>query len=185
MYDVTDVATDVAWTTTGVIELTNGVGYSTYYHSTTETAGNSYIISFKDSTNEYTQDILVSEGESITAMVAIPTISGSVYQTTAIQETTMNIVRGDTPTITFDLEENYSGWTPYFGIKKTRSQSTYDMTPRACTWTSATLGTGYISLTATETDLLGQYQGEVELRNGTSRLTVISLKLIFQEDIIK
>jgi hypothetical protein len=113
----------------------------------------------------------------------LPVMQGRV-SATIIQDRKVDIVQGDTPRLTFDFNDDYSGWTPYFGAKAKLTDTDYAINPKAATWTDATKGQGYVDLTAAETATAGKYFAEIELRNGTSRLTPIKLTLIINPQVI-
>lgn len=107
----------------------------------------------------------------------LPVMQGRV-SATIIQDRRVEIVQGDTPRLTFDFDDDYTGWTPYFGAKAKLADTDYAIDPKAATWLNATTGQGYVDLTAAETATVGKFFGEIELRNGDSRLTPIKFTLI-------
>ena len=117
-------------------------------------------------------------------VVALPVVRGQVYTATAFQYADVRIVKGDTPTITFDLGADYTGWTVWFGAKENLSDSTSFITPRQASWTDVANGVGQIVLTSVETGTAGNYYGEIELRSGSQRLTAIRYRLVIEEDVI-
>ena len=118
-------------------------------------------------------------------LVVFPPTQVSVFSNVAYQSVTKELARGDTPTFTFDFAYDYSGgWVPYFAIKRDAEDSGYLLTPKTCSWTDDTKGQGSVTLTATDTNIIGECVGEIELRNGSSRLTVIRYNLTFIQDII-
>ncbi len=112
------------------------------------------------------------------AAVVIPVMTGRAYSATILQNRTVEIVQGDTPTLTFDFNTDYTGWTPYFGAKSKLADEDYAIDPKAATWTDAAEGQGYVVLTAADTATVGKFLGEIELRNGDSRHTPIKFTLI-------
>jgi hypothetical protein len=95
------------------------------------------------------------------------------------------IVQGDTPRIIFDFGADYSGWTPSFGTKAALADTEYAINPKACTWIDDTTGKGYVDLSAAETAIRGKYFAEIELRNGTQRLTAMKFTLKIIDEVIK
>jgi hypothetical protein len=108
----------------------------------------------------------------------LPVMTGRAYSATILQNRTVEIVQGDTPTLTFDFNTDYTGWTPYFGAKSKLADEDYAIDPKAATWTDAAEGQGYVVLTAADTATVGKFLGEIELRNGDSRHTPIKFTLI-------
>jgi hypothetical protein len=119
------------------------------------------------------------------APVILPVIQGQVYTATAIQGAEVVIVQGDTPTITFDFDDDYTGWTPYFGAKAALADTVYAIDPKAGTWIDDALGQGTVVLTAAETATVGKYYAEIELRNGTQCLTAMKFTLKIIGEVIK
>jgi hypothetical protein len=124
-------------------------------------------------------------GEGGGNTIIFPVMQGQVYTATAVQKRTVEIIRGDTPTISFNLGADYTGWTPYFGAKSALADTTYAINPKSGSWVNAALGTGTVELTATETATAGQYYAEIELRRGESKLTAMQYLLTILEDVIK
>ncbi|MFA5753991.1 MAG: BppU family phage baseplate upper protein, partial [Patescibacteria group bacterium] len=114
----------------------------------------------------------------------LPVMQAQVYSATASQSADVKIVQGDTPTIPFDLGDDYSGWTPYFGAKESLDDTDYAITPKAGSWSDAIEGEGSVTLTTAETATPGKYLAEIELRNGDSRLTAIKFNLIIVRAVI-
>ena len=94
------------------------------------------------------------------------------------------LTRGDSVLFTFVLNQDCSGWTPYFGIKKNIYDNAYLLEPKELTWVNDDIGSATIPLNTTETDLIGECVGEVELRNGTDRITVLRYYLTFVKDVV-
>jgi len=118
--------------------------------------------------------------------VIFPPTQVSVFSNIVYENVEKEISRGDTPTFTFDLNKDYNHWDAYFAIKKNPEDTDYSMEPTICIWVggNGSSGQGSITLTTDNTNLIGNYIGEVELRNGNSRLTVIKFYLTFTQDII-
>jgi len=108
----------------------------------------------------------------------MPVMTGRAYSATIIQDRKVEIVQGNTPRLTFDLNEDYSGWTPYFGAKAKLADTDYIIDPKAGSWTDATKGLGYVDLIAADTATPGKYLAELVLRSGDSRHTPIKFTLI-------
>ncbi len=106
------------------------------------------------------------------ASVVLPPIQGQVYTATAIEFQTVRVVQGDTPTITFNLGADYTGWTAEFGASLAPGGPLV-MPVRNATWTDAALGQGNIALTAADTATPGSYYAELKLLNGSTVLTAI------------
>ena len=117
--------------------------------------------------------------------IVLPVMQGRVYTATAIQGREVVIVQGATPRITFDLDEDYTGWTPYFGAKASLADTVYVVNPKAGTWIDDDTGAGYVDLTAAETETAGKFLAEIELRNGDQRLTAMKFTLKIIGEIIK
>lgn len=117
--------------------------------------------------------------------VVLPVMQGAVYMATAQQGVEVVIVQGDTPRMTFDFGDDYTGWVPYFGAKAALADTDYAIDPKAATWSDDALGQGYVDLTALETAFTGKYFSEIELRNGDQRLTAMKFKLKIIDAVIK
>lgn len=115
----------------------------------------------------------------------LPVMTGRAYNATIIQNRKVEIVQGNTPRITFDLNDDYTGWTPYFGAKSKLADEEYAIDPKEATWSDAAEGQGYVDLTAADTATCGKYLGEIELRNGDSRHTPIKFTLIIVGAVIQ
>lgn len=116
----------------------------------------------------------------------LPPLTGTVYATITAQNQEVPIIRGDTPTVPFNLGSNFTGWTPKFAVKAELADVTYLVAIKDAVWTDAATGQGYVSLTAAETRALpNRSYGEIELQNGAQRLTVIKFVLKSSEDVIK
>lgn len=107
----------------------------------------------------------------------LPVMQGRVYTATAIQGREVVIVQGDTPRVTFDLGDDYTGWTPQFSTKEEPDDVAYIIAPKSATWSNATLGQGYIDLTAEETAVCGKYDARVTITQGTQRHTGMKFTL--------
>jgi hypothetical protein len=70
-------------------------------------------------------------------------------------------------------------------MKKNMADSTYIIDPVAAVWTSAANGEGYYDITGSSEFALGKYYGEIELRNGDSRLTGMDFKIEFLQKVIE
>ncbi|MBI5634862.1 MAG: hypothetical protein HZA15_15450 [Nitrospirae bacterium] len=182
VYDNTDSAEDVAWTATGVTERAVGLSKSCYHYDATLTAAHTYQIDWRDAA---TPTKVASDTVTPDAAIVLPVMQGQIYTAVASQAREVVIIRGDTPRITFDLGAAYSGWTPKFGAKASPSDTAYVIAVKDATWTDATAGEGYVDLTAAETATVGKLSAEIELQNGTQRLTAIKFKLTIREDVIR
>jgi hypothetical protein len=130
-------------------------------------------------------DVLVSPADEVTgSAILLPPMSVRAY-TTLSQSRTVVTTRGDTPTVTFDLGADYTGWAPYFAVKALIADPEYAIAPKVCTWSNAAIGMCYVDLTAEDTGTAGKYIAEIELRKGSKRLTVSRFALDIGEDIIK
>jgi|GEM_PF-4467230 len=116
-------------------------------------------------------------GGSGSAVVVLPVMQGRVYSATAVQGRDVVVVQGDTPRIVFDLGEDYSTWTPYFGAKADLDDDDYVIAPKAGAWSAPASGQGYVDLTAADTAAIGRHFAEIELRSGESRLTAMKFRL--------
>ncbi len=117
--------------------------------------------------------------------LVLPVMQGRVYEATALQSREVRIKRGDTPTITFNLGADYTGWTPWFASKITIRDTEYAIEPKEATWIDASTGQGSVTLTAAENATTGLFNAEIELRSGDSRLTAMSFKLVVLADVIQ
>lgn len=138
-----------------------------------EAAGSSIAAILEDTGTTIPDLINAIEAETI----VLPPITGRAYSSVVQQNVKVDIVQGDTPRLTFDVEEDYSGWSVYFGAKTKASDSVYVIDPKEGGWTDASVGQGYIDLTSTDTSTVGKIYGEIELRNGDQRLTPIKFTL--------
>lgn len=119
------------------------------------------------------------------AIVALPVMQGSIYTATAAQQTVVQIIRGDTPRIYFDLAANYTGWTIWLGAKAALSDAGYAIAVKQGVWTDATKGQGYIDLTSAETATVRKLLAEIELRSAAQTLTAMKFVLDIKDDVIK
>lgn len=117
-------------------------------------------------------------------IVVLPVMQGEVYSAVAVQDKEVKIVKGDTPRIIFDLEENYTGWTVWFAAKEKMSDTSYAIDLREVTWSDASLGQGYIDLSASDTNIIGKFFAELELKQGAQRLTAMKYTLVIIDDVI-
>ena len=113
--------------------------------------------------------------------VILPVMQGHVYTATAQQQRTVSVVQGDTPTITFDLGSDYTGWTPWFGAK-----GAVVITTRQAQWFNPAKGQGNVLLSVSDTTVVGSYDAEIELRNAAQSkiLTAIKFKLLIVPQVI-
>jgi len=138
------------------------------------------------SVEEIDEQLSSTHGEGLWgATYTLPAIQGQVYSAVAVASQTVEIVRGDTPRIVIDLEDDYSGWTAAFAAKVSLDDVTYAIGPKNCVWTDATLGQCYIDLTAVDTASVGRYKAEIELTQGDQHLTAMKLTLRIIDDVIK
>jgi len=142
-------------------------------------------------------DTLIASGEmyiwsDVEVDIRLSTISGIVYATdmatvssnVIYNEFFKTLIRGDSIILPFMLGVNYTGWIPYFGIKKTLEDTEYALEPKELTWVDATTGSALIPLSTTETDLIGEYVGEVELRYTDSKVTALRYHFNFVQDAV-
>lgn len=116
--------------------------------------------------------------------IVLPVMQGEVYSAVATQNVEVKIVKGDTPRIIFDLGADYTGWAIWFAAKEKMSDTTYIIALREVTWSDVSLGQGYIDLSASDTDLVGKFFAELELRQGVQRLTAMKYILDIIDDVI-
>jgi hypothetical protein len=116
--------------------------------------------------------------------IVLPVMQGSAYTATATQQRTITVIQGDTPTITFDLGSNYTGWSGRFAAKASASDAGYAIPVRAAAWVDATRGTGKITLSSADTAATGRYLAELELSGSGQVLTALKFVLIIQPQII-
>ena len=109
--------------------------------------------------------------------VALPVVRGQVYTATAFSEAIVEVVQGDTPTITFDLDADYSGWAISFHAKVNLADEDYYIDPKAGSWTDAANGVGQVLLTAADTGTVGTYYADLTLTSGSSVLTAIRYRI--------
>jgi len=124
-------------------------------------------------------------GGSAGGSIVLPVLEGAVYSSLAVQNKEVNIVRGDTPTIFFDLHGDYTDWTAEFGAKVNPKDTEYVIAPISCTWTDPVKGQGFFELTSAETANEAKLVGEIALSKDTKHLTAIRFILRIIEDVIK
>lgn len=124
-------------------------------------------------------------GGSGSAVVVLPVMQGRVYTATAVQGRDVVVVRGDTPRILFDLDADYSTWTPYLAAKAELADDGYVIAPKAGAWSEPATGQGYVDLTAADTENIGRYAAEIKLVSGDSRLTAMKFALKIIEAVMK
>jgi len=118
------------------------------------------------------------------AATVLPTLAGTVTQSYALSSQTLIVVRGDSFRLTFALGSDLTGWTAYFGMRRA-GRSTMVIAATACTWTDVTTGAGYVDVTAAQNIVLGEMEGEVELRNGAERNTALKIAISVIDDVVK
>jgi len=118
------------------------------------------------------------------AATVLPTLAGTVTQSYALSSQTLIVVRGDSFRLTFALGSDLTGWTAYFGMRRA-GRSTMVIAATACTWTDVTTGAGYVDVTAAQNIVLGEMEGEVELRNGAERNTALKVAITVIDDVVK
>lgn len=197
LVNITQAAADKVWSTATRTLSSFGTLIADIWSSATRllTAGTNIVLAkgtgitgFNDvSVGEIDTELTSNHGAGswgAGGSVVLPVMQGEVYSAVAVQDKEVKIVKGDTPRITFDFESDYTGWTVWFAAKEKLSDTTYAISLREVTWSDASLGQGYIDLSATDTDLLGKYFAELELRQGAQRLTAMKYKLVIIDDVI-
>jgi hypothetical protein len=103
--------------------------------------------------------------------VVLPVMQGQVYAATARNQRTVILVQGDTPTVTFDLAGDYTGWTVWFGAKGAGTMAT-----RQAQWIDAAKGQGSIDLSIDDTAFTGSFEAEIKLRHETPNRILTAMK---------
>jgi hypothetical protein len=120
--------------------------------------------------------------------VVVPVLQGSVYNSLTTQTKEIKIPRGDTRTLTFVVDGDWSTWECWFGAKVQPGDAAYTIEPVQCPApvydAIKDLTTGYIELSAADTATAGKQWGEFELRDGSARVTPIQFKLTIVQDVI-
>ena len=117
-------------------------------------------------------------------VIAAPTI-GAVSAASAIRSRELDIIRGDTPTLTFDLGADYTGTEAWYAAKVNPADTEYAIGPIQATWTDAAHGICTVSLTSAQNATVGKFFAELQLRNGDERLTVVQQTLNVKPDVIR
>lgn len=186
VFDVTSATLVQDWTAMGVVErvVDAGLGISNYYYTVMLNSGEAYIIDWRNratptqvasetlSNTDTWLDASVAAVSGGAASVVLPPIQGQVYTAVAVEQQTVRVVQGDTPTLTFNLGANYTGWTAEFGAALPLGGALV-MPVRNAAWTNAAQGQGNIALTAADTARPGSYYAELKLLNGAQVLTAI------------
>jgi hypothetical protein len=118
----------------------------------------------------------------IAGSYTLPVMQASVYTAVATATQKVRIVQGDTPTITFDLGADYTGWDAWFGARGRDGE--YAMPPRLVQWADDGLGQGAISLTTTDTAADGTFAAEIELRKAGQILTAMKYGIVVLPQVI-
>lgn len=118
-------------------------------------------------------------------MFTLPAMNARVYTATALQDREVELVSTDTPTITFTLGDDYTGWNAYFGAKLKESDDEYVIPEKLCIWSNVENGIGYVLLSSAETNRTGNFYGEIIVVSGTQKLTVVKFKLNFRKGILR
>jgi len=116
-------------------------------------------------------------------VIPVVTVGGGSTEFTTQKK--FNVRRGDSRRIPVSLGLDCTGWTAWFGGKRSAAQSEYDMPLRQLTWQSEADGTLYIDLASTDTSETGTVYGEVELRKGAERNTPEAYTFRIVEDIVR
>jgi hypothetical protein len=107
------------------------------------------------------------------------------YSVQALNGRAISIMRGDTPTIPFNLAEDYNGWSAWFGAKGNYADTVYVIGPVECVWDDIAHGLCHVPLTTIDTASTADLVAEVELRNGAQRLTPLQFALKIRGDVIQ
>lgn len=113
--------------------------------------------------------------EDITGLskVIVQPIQGN-FSYAKIKKQEVEIKRGDSPSISYNLNDNITPYTVWFTAKETYDSTTFAMSAREITSDviSATNGTGTIELNTLDTTIpVGDYIGEIQLRDGSTIIT--------------
>jgi len=116
--------------------------------------------------------------------VILPPLAGTVTQAYALSAQSLAVVRGDSFRLTFNLGADRTGWTPRFAMRK-KVSGAYVVSTKNAVWINATIGTGYVDVTAAENVVLGEMEGEIELSNGAERNTALKATITVVDDVVK
>ena len=120
--------------------------------------------------------------------IVIPVITGQPTLIRLTDSVSLQILRGDSYRVTFSLGSNYTGYTGQFAAKLRGADGslspTYSIPLRSIVWTDATIGAGYVDLTAADTAVIGLYTGEIQLTDGTHVRTPKQYTIGITADII-
>ncbi len=122
-----------------------------------------------------------------TTPVSVLPFSGSVQASYAQSGATVEVVKGDSPAIPYDLATDLTGYTVWFAAKKDLSDATYSIAVKEITASVSDIpnGRGTIPLTTAETTLApGTYAAEIELRKGADVLTAMRFTLRVKGQVI-
>lgn len=114
------------------------------------------------------------------ASIVIPAMTGAVYSPTVVFGQKVSVVEGDTPTLSFALNDDYSGWT--VDLTMSIESPVVSKTTVPCAWVNAALGTLSVDLSSAQTSIVGQYDCSVKVRNGVKTLTALRFSLFVVSD---
>lgn len=110
--------------------------------------------------------------------IFLPTMTGSMYTPTLTWGTTTKVVQFDTPTLTFNLNGDYTAWVPKLYYRKDTGQS---IMVKDCEWIDATIGHGSLDFSSVETSQIGNYLCELKLIKDLKIITMLKFALVIQE----
>ena len=125
-------------------------------------------------TNEVTDlnDEITEPGGALSKVIVQPIQGNFSYANIKKQE--VEIKRGDSPSISYNLNDNITPYTVWFAAKEIYDSTTFAMSARDITADviSAVNGTGTIELNTLDTTIpIGDYIGEIQLRDGSTVIT--------------
>lgn len=101
----------------------------------------------------------------------IPVLQGSAFRDVAPTTTIVQVRRGETISIPYDLGADYVGYTPWFGARLGIDSATYAIAPRAVR--KVTNRTGFIDLVPSDLAAQGNLSGELEIRKDSDPTQVL------------
>lgn len=131
-----------------------------------------------------TAQILASFDVGDGVSIIMPALAGTISQSYALSAQVVSLVRGDSTRLTFNLGVDRTGWDPYFAMR-VKGSGRYVVPEKAASWIDATLGTGYVDLSAVENVVVGTMEAEIELRNGEQRNTAMRFSVNVIDDVVK
>jgi|GEM_PF-3737502 len=120
--------------------------------------------------------------------ITILPFQGAASYETVVQNRDVHVTSGDSVSIPYSIGKDLTGWTLWFGVKASPSDTVYAVPLREVTsfMTAPATGSGLINLSVTDTDIAPRrYEAELQARNGDQVNTVLKFNLWIDPVIIR